>query len=65
VSTGELADCLLEHNGKSCYGCREGVVKKAAPTGVAEGGVNRNEALCAAFRALADVHDAKGHALLT
>lgn len=41
-------------------GYREGVVKKAAPTGVAEGGVNHNEALCAAFRALAEIHDAKG-----
>ena len=39
---------------------REGEVKKAVPTGVAEGGVNHNEAMCAAFLALADVHDAKG-----
>ncbi|DBA85139.1 TPA: hypothetical protein ACH3X2_005859 [Trebouxia sp. C0005] len=38
----------------------EGVVKKAAPTGVAEGGVNHNEALCTALKALADVYEAKG-----
>ena len=40
--------------------CREGVVKKAAPTAPVEGGVNHNEELCAAFRALADLHDARG-----
>ncbi|DBA94786.1 TPA: hypothetical protein ACH3X1_002331 [Trebouxia sp. C0004] len=38
----------------------EGVIKKAAPTGVAEGGVNHNEALCTALKALADVFEAKG-----
>ena len=40
--------------------CREGVIKKAAPSGVAEGGVNHNEALCTALKALADVFEAKG-----
>jgi hypothetical protein len=40
--------------------CRESMIKKAAPTGVAEGGVNHNEALCTALKALADVFEAKG-----
>lgn len=36
------------------------MIKKDAPTGVAEGGVNHNAGLCTAFRALADVLRAKG-----
>lgn len=36
------------------------MIKKDAPTGVAEGGVNHNEGLCTAFRALADLLRAKG-----
>ena len=44
------------------WACRPGVIKKDAPTGVAEGGVNHNEGLCTAFRALADLLRAKGNA---
>ena len=36
------------------------MIKKEAPTGVPEGGVNHNEGLCLAFRALANLLEAKG-----
>ena len=36
------------------------MIKKDAPVGVAEGGVNHNEGLCTAFRALADLLRARG-----